>query len=72
MFIPLFGPERELHDPPDAAEPVEEVILTMIERSKRLDVTMATSPPPGPRAGRRSLAAYAARNSRYPGRHRVG
>jgi hypothetical protein len=38
MFIPLFGPKRELHDPPDAAEPVEEVILTMIERSKRLDV----------------------------------
>ena len=38
MFIPLFGPERELRDPPDAAELVEEVILTMIERSKRLDV----------------------------------
>jgi hypothetical protein len=38
MFIPLFGLERELHDPPDAAELVEEVILTMIERSKRLDV----------------------------------
>jgi hypothetical protein len=38
MFIPLFGLERELHDPSDTAELLEEVILTMIERSKRLDV----------------------------------
>ena len=38
MFSPLFGPERELRDPPDAAELVEGAILTMIERFKRLDV----------------------------------
>ena len=38
MFIPLFGPERELRDPPNAAELVEEVILTMIERSKGCNI----------------------------------
>jgi hypothetical protein len=38
MSIPPFGPERELRGPPDAAELVEGVILTMIERFKRLDV----------------------------------
>ena len=36
MFIPLFGPERELRDPPGPAELVEEVILTMIEGKNRL------------------------------------
>ena len=39
MFAIPFGPEsREAHDAPDAAELAEEVILTMIERSKRANV----------------------------------
>ena len=48
MFIPLFGPERELRDPPGPAELVEEVILTMIERSGGSTSTTATSPPSWP------------------------
>jgi hypothetical protein len=39
MFVTLFGPtSHEARDAPDAAELAEEVILTMVERSKGLGV----------------------------------
>jgi hypothetical protein len=39
MFVAPFGPtSRETCDAPDAAELAEDLILTMIERSKRCEV----------------------------------
>jgi hypothetical protein len=39
MFVSLFGhTSNEVRGAPDAAELAEEVILTMIERSKRCSV----------------------------------
>ena len=45
MFIPLFGLERELHDSPDAAKLVEEVIARWSKARSGSTSTMATSPP---------------------------
>ena len=60
MFVTPFGhTSHEGRDAPDAAELAEDVVLTMIERSKRLRAsTPATSPSSWPSNWSRSLAAY--------------
>ena len=53
MFVTPFGfPIREAHDAPDAAELAEEVILSMIERSKAMRGRhRRRRQPPGARTG---------------------
>ena len=54
MFVAPFGHmSHEARDAPDAAELAEEVILSMIERSKGCSVdTGDVACSPGPRTGR--------------------
>ena len=38
MIVALFGPERAVRDAPDASSLAEDIVIEMIERSKKFEV----------------------------------